>query len=322
MTIETPFTDLERGKARQAITGSATALSDPYTTLTRGAYNPHGSLPLLHAMHKEVERHAGYGLRPVSTFGRVCEYGAVMKAHVDRPGLDWTLTMPLDDVSAQWPLYVEGTPCMASVGQGILAEGRVREHWRQPCPVNAAVWLLLHYERVSNPVRFDPVIQRGLLSPKDISRIYADLEGVAFSKGTTSNDNRQRDSQVAWLGQEQWGWLYDLIVPWMKSYLPHVAFDEPQAEAIQFTRYEEGGFYGVHRDNDGNNRRVASVSIPLVQPEFSGALEVEGIQYDLRPGDAVMFPSASMHQVLPVRGRRDSLVLWLSGTSDSHRETS
>ena len=157
-------------------------------------------------------------------------------------------------------------------------------------------------------------IERVLLRPKDLDLIYERESEFDFRPGTTGHDNRERRSLVAWLRRTNgWDWLYDRIVPWMQSAATGFVFDSPLREAIQFTRYEDGGFYGFHRDGSKKNRRVVSASVLLKAPDRGGDLEVAGKQISLSPGDGVVFRSDAFHRVLPVTGRRDSLVLWLSG---------
>lgn len=93
-----------------------------------------------------------------------------------------------------------------------------------------------------------------------------------------------------------------------------------------FNCYQNGGHYGTHvdsalmRDNDLNLtlRSDLSATVFLSAPEEyeGGELVIEG-QYGaqgvkLAAGDAVLYPSSSLHQVTPVTsGRRVCAILWL-----------
>ena len=318
MVIPVDIDYSERAALQDTLGKDAVALSDDYTTLTHGAFNLKGSRPVLDRMLPAVQAHAGVPLRAESTFGRMSQQGAVLKSHTDRPGLDWTVTLPLDARSAEWPFIVEGEPFRASMGQGILIDGRHRAHGRGPCPLGPSYWLLLHYQNAATvlPPPFEPVVTRMILSHEIIDRIDAGANQLEFQPGTTGHDDRERVSDVAWLRRgPEWDWLYEIVVPWMTACAPsHYTFDGA-GDAIQLTRYREGGFYGWHRDNDGDNRRMVSTSIVLQPSRVGGNLEIGGHVYvDLSRGDGVVFSSHAKHRVTPVGGgRRDSLVLWLSG---------
>lgn len=314
MIVPIPLEGAERDALKASLMAQMTPLDDAYSPLTAGAFNAPGTLDVLHRFCEPVSVIAGTKLRPVSTFGRVSHQGAVLHPHTDRETLDWTVTFPLDPLSAHWRFIIAGTSFRAFPGQGILANGRRVEHWREPCPFGPSCWLLLHYQEDHT---FAPIVARGFLSPEDRRRVAAALRDAppAFVPGRTSGDDRQRQSDIAWLDRQNphWAWLYARIVPWMQGAAPRAYPLDAWQDGIQYTRYDTGGFYGLHRDNDGNNRRVLSCTILLQPPAHGGELEVEGEVYPLQPGDAVLFPSSALHQVRPCEGIRESLVVWLSG---------
>ena len=90
-----------------------------------------------------------------------------------------------------------------------------------------------------------------------------------------------------------------------------------------FARYEPGMTYGNHVDNAvmGNNAKLrsdVSVTIFLSSPEDyeGGELAIDDVfghrQVKLAAGDAVLYPSTSLHRVNPVTcGKREVAVLWI-----------
>lgn len=93
-----------------------------------------------------------------------------------------------------------------------------------------------------------------------------------------------------------------------------------------FNRYEGGGHYGTHVDSalmrmpaGGRSMRSdLSATIFLTDPaEYDGGELVIEDRYGSQPvklaaGDMVLYPSSSLHQVLPVtRGARLCAVIWL-----------
>ena len=92
-----------------------------------------------------------------------------------------------------------------------------------------------------------------------------------------------------------------------------------------FNRYEDGGHYGSHIDGSvrrtfdgGHVRTDVSCTLALSEPEDydGGELVVEDTygthEVKLPAGDLILYPSTSLHQVLPVtRGARVSSFFWV-----------
>ena len=97
---------------------------------------------------------------------------------------------------------------------------------------------------------------------------------------------------------------------------------------VQYTKYQEGGYYTWHTDDDVNdthklhqNVRKLSITAALNVGSYEGGdLQlVINRQKDPRImsiefGDVVVFPSFTLHQITPItKGIRHSLVSWVSG---------
>ena len=97
---------------------------------------------------------------------------------------------------------------------------------------------------------------------------------------------------------------------------------------VQYTKYQEGGYYGWHTDDDVNDThklhqtvRKLSITAALNVGSYEGGdLQlVLNRQKDPRTmsiefGDVVVFPSFTLHQITPItKGIRHSLVSWVSG---------
>ena len=308
----------------ETIDRDACPLPEDYVTHTRGAFNPPGSDGPIHDMLELVQAHAGEPLLVANAFGRRCETGAVLLPHVDRPGLDYTVSIPLDDRSAQWPIHVDDVGAITvPFGWGVVMGGRHVKHWRAACPAGPSTWLLLHYRRESRP--FEPIVSRDLISPEDVARIRAGVEGLELETGTTGGDNSTRVAKVGWLyrNEPKWDWLYRIIDPWMiQAPFGKWHFDDPQPESIQFTHYPPDGRYGWHPDRGNGNRRIVSCTILLNAAERGGTLEFRkpSSAPQLTAGDGVVFQAHHVHRVTPVEeGIRESLVAWLSGEAVSSR---
>ena len=97
---------------------------------------------------------------------------------------------------------------------------------------------------------------------------------------------------------------------------------------VQYTKYQEGGYYAWHTDDDVNdthklhqNVRKLSITVALNVGSYEGGDLQIILNYQKEPrtmrlefGDALIFPSFTQHQITPItKGIRYSLVSWVSG---------
>jgi PKHD-type hydroxylase len=75
-----------------------------------------------------------------------------------------------------------------------------------------------------------------------------------------------RDSEVAWFTDP---WLYDLIHPYIHdaNRLAGWKWNWDYSEPFQFTKYNEGGFYGWHKDGGGCHNTAFKRFIPGISKE-------------------------------------------------------
>ena len=102
--------------------------------------------------------------------------GDAMPAHVDRPGLDVTMSVPLalDGVDA-WPVALlqpngDVLEWPGQPGAVFVFDGRWRPHWRLPFTGDRAFVLLLHW-------RAPAVLWRGFLEAAACARVIGDRDG-------------------------------------------------------------------------------------------------------------------------------------------------
>lgn len=78
-----------------------------------------------------------YGdVRPSHSYSRIYYNGSVLNPHVDRPGLDITLTLcTYSDIDVEWPLYVEFKDVtyavLTPVGSAAVIRGTEYNHYRE-----------------------------------------------------------------------------------------------------------------------------------------------------------------------------------------------
>ena len=165
------------------------------------------------------------------------------------------------------------------------------------------------------------------LSKKECDTIVKQGRKLKLHKAKTNSLTAQnaRKSNTSWIFPKKDNlWLFrrttDVILDLNNKYFN---FDiSGLNEGFQFTNYKHpDGHYGKHVDNSFNRLiRKLSVSIQLTDPKKyeGGDLKLytseEGKIMDRTQGTLIIFPSFTMHEVLPItKGERNSLVSWITG---------
>jgi PKHD-type hydroxylase len=169
-----------------------------------------------------------------------------------------------------------------------------------------------------------------LLSSEELSRIHVALEGARFGSGLESAGVLAREQkhvlqlERAGDGQREAGELVARAL--LRHPLVQAAALPKSVRHPSINRYEPGMYYGPHLDapimrGALNMRADVSVTVFLSAPgDYEGGeLSINSDQaprtFKAEAGDAVLYPSGSIHQVLPVKtGVRLVAVTWLQST--------
>lgn len=107
------------------------------------------------SVQSRVENEIGIKLRPKNTYARIYYNGGEMNKHIDRKGLDYTLSICLfNNLNQDWPLWcIDGknnhVPINIKAGDGAMMLGSKLTHWREPlvCSDNKfLIQLFMHWE--------------------------------------------------------------------------------------------------------------------------------------------------------------------------------
>ena len=139
---------IQRADLPTSLAATAEVISDSYVVNTRSEYNPKGTIQVLEDMRGDVEKIIGKPIWPESTFNRVYLNGAELKAHRDRPYIDWTVSICLE-TDQDWPLecFIDGKwqSFIAPPRHALLMPGMRILHRRSSFKGQRNTTLLLHY---------------------------------------------------------------------------------------------------------------------------------------------------------------------------------
>ena len=163
-------------------------------------------------------------------------------------------------------------------------------------------------------------------SKEECEKIINIAKKKGLIKGTTKGITKDiRDSKIVWLYScDNLDWAFgrvtDIVMNLNDRFFKFDLFG--MLEGFQFTNYiAPGGKYGRHIDSSFNGTiRKLSVSIQLTDPKkYEGGelylySDEEGQVMDKEQGTLILFPSYTLHEVMPVtKGERNSLVSWITG---------
>lgn len=119
-----------------------------------------GAWECLHRFTPLAIQKSGKNLKAANPYCRIYNNGSTLNPHVDRPGLDWTISICLySDISHPWPLIVKSQTgelieFVTACGEGSLVAGLELEHWREPLQCEesqSVIQMFLHWTDVEVP---------------------------------------------------------------------------------------------------------------------------------------------------------------------------
>ena len=113
---------------------------------------------LLLKLQGVIEKSTGLTVEPTYSFYRVYRPGDELVPHKDRESCEISITVSLgydyENSGYEWPIFIEGTPCVLEPGDLVCYRGIDLSHWREKfiAPENSwHVQAFLHYVDVNGP---------------------------------------------------------------------------------------------------------------------------------------------------------------------------
>lgn len=164
---------------------------------------------------------------------------------------------------------------------------------------------------------------KSLLPASELKRVRAVLAGAAFTDGKSTAGSLAREvkNNLQCSGDLEVAALKDDVSALLIASPLFVLAARPKSiVGAMFSRYDPGHSYGRHVDNAimGGVRADVSFTLFLSDPATyeGGELVIETAAGEdaikLEAGDAIVYPSTSLHHVAPVRsGMRLAMVGWV-----------
>ncbi len=174
-----------------------------------------------------------------------------------------------------------------------------------------------------------------LLSPADVTRLTTLSQVLRFVDGRVSNPaNVTKDNLQADLADPQYAESAQIVSAAFARSREFIDFAMPRSVAQPLLcRYEPGMKYGAHADvamiqvAGGRIRSDLSCTVFVSAPgsyeggELAVVIGNQTIAFKGEPGDAIVYPSTTLHEVVPVRSgqRLVSITFIESLVADAHR---
>lgn len=178
---------------------------------------------------------------------------------------------------------------------------------------------------------------KSLLTPAEIERLMALARELRFVDGRLSNPaNVTKDNLQADLSDPRYADSVQIVNGAFARSREFVDFAMPRRVAPPLLcRYEPGMKYGAHADaaliqlGNAQLRSDLSCTVFVNDPsaydggELSIVLGNQGIAFKGAAGDAIVYPSTALHEVVPVRSgqRLVSITFIESCIADQHKRT-
>ena len=135
-----------------------------------GIYGADGFETLLAMMTDPVSKVMGKPLLPTYSYARLYRHGDNLRAHRDRPGSEYSLSMPLGyEAEKPWPIYLRdkldrGVEIVCDVGDALLYNGVEVTHWREPFTGQRQFMAFLFFVDAHGPYAGEVYDGRGALA--------------------------------------------------------------------------------------------------------------------------------------------------------------
>ena len=328
--ISIPIPDFDRaGLIKELDTNAEVCRQTTFGDTSRGEriFDPAIGRQLLFDMLPTVQDVWPVPIVPSHTYARKSFHGTEMRGHIDRKGLDCSVTINVAR-DAPWDLEVcyDGvwhSYAMNDIRSGLVYEGRLLEHRRKPYAGQAAYQLFLHYSEVGNMnttrfVRIDTALMRP--EAETVSSWIESARRRGLNPGNNGNPDFDNRSVPYWCIDD--AGIADMVsrVRDMVARVGAATWDHGKLYPVftDLVAWDEGSELGWHVDSEHYPERAVTAICGLSDTHIGGETEIEipneeggTSSINIGVGELVLYPSWVRHRVAPIQsGTRYTIACW------------
>ncbi len=304
--------------------------------------------PILNRLTPQIEAMYGKDLEPSGLYTRIYKNGGFLKAHVDRPDLEYTASLCVVAPDKDWHLWVDGdestnnNPIAINIGarDAAVMNGRVKNHWREELVCDdedMGMYIFFHWKAKQEAVNVLENawyhVEDNFLSDAELSEIQTLLQGVDFVEAMVkeSVDGQEvirinpavRSNKTA-AGHTMPARLTEIINQLDQRVCRMVGVTTDRKEGMVVLRYGKGQYFTPHLDcnfsppNDREYTYIIYLNTVEVggQTNFPNAnVKVDSIAKRMLVWKNMtngMCDNNTMHESIPVlKGRKEVMVNWI-----------
>jgi len=238
----------------------------------------------------------GLKLEKANCYSRIYFNDSVLKAHLDRPGLDLTLSIQIENtfnVDVECPIYTKGYDgtiyeTKLNNADGVLVKGTELEHWRNPMTENSNGYLMCVFFHWTI-VKVEYQEEQLFLSVEECDSIIKQAEQNEFSASSVLEDYAGSKVDVHARSSVSMNWIHN-VEDINQKLLPYIG--NLRLETWQLLKYEKDNQFSPHFDNGGSiDKRLFTILIYL-NDDFEGGTTTfnnENIVLTPQTGKMVIF---------------------------------
>lgn len=304
--------------------------------------------PILNRLTPEIERIFGKELEPSGLYTRIYRNGGFLKAHIDRPDLEYTASLCVVAPDVDWHLWVDGdestnnNPIAINIGarDAAVMNGRVRNHWREELVCDdddMGMYIFFHWKAKSEPANVLQDswyhIEDNFVSESTLTEINTLLQGVDFVDAMVKESVDGKDvirvnpavrSNKTAASHTFPARLNEIINQLDERVCRMVGVNIDRKEGMVILRYGKGQYFTPHLDCNFSppNDREYTYIIYLNTVETGGQTNFPNanVKVEAVAGRLLVWKNMTdgvcdhntMHESIPVlKGRKEVMVNWI-----------
>ena len=241
-------------------------------------------------MTQVIKDITGLNIVKANSYSRIYFNDSVLKPHIDREGLDLTLSIQIDNTFGKdCPVYTKGYDgtvfgSVLNNTDSLLVKGGELEHWRDEMYGDGYLMCVFFHWTVMG-VEYQEV--ENFIDANECNLKIDIAESQGFSPSAVLQDYDGSKIDIHSRSSQSYNWVEQSLNDKMKPYIGNL-----KLETWQLLKYEEGNQFLAHYDNGGHlDKRLFTILIYL-NDDFEGGTTTftnQGTVITPKTGKMMMF---------------------------------